>query len=169
MPLRGAVSRQPADRAVCARLRCHGEDESGGEGRVVELDPDNTGDPRQISVLGEECGFMAAGHRGDEAVHHSPGRDAFSPASPVDAGGSVEVGSGIECQEIEAQEEPAQRSLPLVVPGAGHDLHQHRLGDGQRALVTDQLGQPEVDGAAGGSVEFDPSRRVRKDHSDAGA
>lgn len=112
---------------------------------------------------------MSTSDGGDEAVHQPPWRDALPPASPVDAGGSVEVGSGIECQEIEAQEKPTERSLPIIVPGASQDLHQHRLGDGQRTLVTDQLGQPEVDGTARRSVEFDPSRRVRKDHSEAGA
>ena len=112
---------------------------------------------------------MSTGHGGDEAVHQSPWRDALPPASPVDASGSVEVSCRVEGQEIEAQEEPTEGSFPLLVTRPRHDLHEHRLGDGQRAIVMDQLGKSLVDGAACRPVVFDPSRGVGEDHSAAGA
>lgn len=111
---------------------------------------------------------MAAGHGDDEAVHQTPGRDARPQASTVDAGSGVEVGCHVEREEIEAQKEPAQGSLALIVTGAGHDLHQDGLGNGERPLITDQLGQPMVDGTAGRPVIFDPSRCVGEDHSARG-
>lgn len=111
---------------------------------------------------------MATGHRGDEAVDHSPWRDPRPPASTVDAGSSVEVGCRVEREEIEAQEEPTQGSFAVIVTSAGQDLHEDRLGDRQRPLSADQLRQPLVDGTARRPVVFDPSRCVGEDHSPGG-
>lgn len=118
--------------------------------------------------MGEERRSVAMGHGDDEAVHHPPGRDARPPASTVDAGSGVEIGCGVEREEIEAYEEPAQGSCALIVTGAGHDLHQYGLGDGERPLITDQLGQSLVNRTAGRPVVFDPGRRVGEDHSASG-
>jgi len=107
---------------------------------------------------------VATGYGCDEAVHHSPWRDARPPASTVDAGRSVEVGCRVEREQVEAQEEPTQSSSALIVTGAGHDLHQHRLGDRERSLITDELRQPLVDGTARCPVVFNPSRCVGEDH-----
>ncbi len=135
---------------------------------MIELHPDDPGDSVHIDILGQERGFVATGHGGDEAVHHSPWRDAVPPASTMDASSRIEVSCRVERQEMEAQEEPTEASLTLIVTRPSHDLHKHRLGDGERALVTDQLRQPMVDGTPGRPVVLDPRGRVGQDHPGAG-
>jgi hypothetical protein len=50
----------------------------------------------------------------------------------------------------------AQIGLTGVAARAGQDLHDHRLGDGDRVLGRDQLFEPAVDRAPGGPVVLDP-------------
>jgi hypothetical protein len=63
-------------------------------------------------------------------------RDA---ATAVDAQGAVEVGRGVEAQQLEAPEQRAQILLPFLVTGASKDLHDDGLGDRHRTGCLDQF------------------------------
>jgi len=103
-------------------------------------------------------------NRRDHAVNHPSRSDADPPASPVDAGGGVEVDGGIEAQEGEANEQAPEVELVGVASGAGRDFHDDGLGHGDLTIPADELGQATVDGASGGTVVLDPGRGVAKDH-----
>lgn len=85
---------------------------------------------------------MALGHGGDETVDHPAGRQAVLAASTVDARSRLEIGGRVESQKFETQEQSPKVRLPPIVPCAGHDFHEYGLGDGQWALIRDELGQP---------------------------
>src|SRR4030088_3229321 len=97
-PPRGGPSR------VAGRPRCS----PAAASVPFELDSDDTSDSRQIGILGEERGAVPCRDRGDHAVHHPPRRNADTTTRSVDPCRGVEVDDGIEAQEREPPEEPAE-------------------------------------------------------------
>ena len=82
---------------------------------------------------------MALGDGGDHTVDQSAGRDASLAAAAVDSYGTLEVGDGVETVQMESQQKAAQVRLPGIAAGAGQDFHDHRLGDGDRAVGGNQF------------------------------
>jgi hypothetical protein len=135
----------------------------GSEGCTVHLDSDDVGDAMEVCIVGEEDRAVANCHCGDHAVDQPARRDSDSPATPIDACRSVEVGRDVEAKEVEAQEKAAKVRLSLLGPGAGQHLHHDRIGDCYGPAIADQFGQPGVDRAAARPVVLDPSRGVGED------
>jgi endonuclease/exonuclease/phosphatase family protein len=102
---------------------------------------------------------------GEHAVHQPAGHDASLAAAAVDPRGTLEVGDGVETAQMESQQKAAQVRLPGIAARAGQDVHDHRLGDGDRAAGGNQFCEAEIDRASGGPVVFDPGRGVREDHA----
>ena len=82
-------------------------------------------------------------------------------APAVDAYGAVEVGGRVEVVQVETQQQAAQIRFPGVAARSGHDLHDDRLGDGDRALGGDQFRQAEIERAPGRPVVFNPRGHYR--------
>jgi hypothetical protein len=66
---------------------------------------------------------------------------------------------------MESLQQPPQIALTDIGACAGQNLHHHRLGHRDRAVLGDQLGESDIDRASGGPVEFDPGGSVDQDHA----
>ena len=87
------------------------------------------------------------------------------PALAVNSHGAVEVGDHIEAVQVEPQQKTAQISLAGIAACPGEHFHDHRLGDGDRAIGRDEFREAPVGRAPGGPVVFDPGRGVCQDHA----
>lgn len=119
----------------------------------------------QVDVVGEQGGVVAPGDGGDEAVDEAARSDSVVAALAVDPGGGFEVGCGVDRMEVKSLQQSAEVALAGVGACASEYLHDHRLGHRDRTVVGDQLGESDIDGASGGTVELDPGRGVRQDHA----
>src|SRR5207244_3954379 len=99
------------------------------------------------------------------AVDEPAWSDANSATTAVDQCRCIEVGNGIEPEQLESEEQTAQICLALVVPRPRQHLHHHRLGDTQPLVVLDQAMHPTVSTAARRAVVLNPRRRVGQNHS----
>ena len=81
---------------------------------------------------------MAPGDGGDHAVHQSAGRDASLAAATVDSYGTLEIGDGVETVQMKSQQKATQVPFRTSL-SAGQDFHDHRLGDGNRAVGGNQF------------------------------
>ena len=70
-----------------------------------------------------------------------------------------------ECRSDEAQQQSPQILLARVTASAGYNLHQNRLGEHQRPVRGDQLGDTVVGGTTRSPIELDPRRGIRQDHA----
>ena len=87
---------------------------------------------------------MPPGNGCDHAVDQAHGSDARLPAPAVDAYGSVEVSSRIELVQMEPQRQTAQIGRASIAAGPGQYFHDHRFGDGDRAVGGDEFGEAPV-------------------------
>ncbi len=136
--------------------------------RLIEVDPNDGGDSSEVDVGSQQCRLVPQGYRGDHAVDHATGSDARSTAATIDSRCGGEVSGGIEVEQRESKQESAQIGFTIVGPGAGDDLHDHRLRHSQWAVPSDQVRQPLIDLATGRSVVFHPGGSVRQNHEGGG-
>ena len=127
----------------------------------MHLNADHLGDAAHAGVMGEKHGFGAQRHCGDHAVDQPSGRDALSPAPPIDPCRPVEVGGQVEAEKLETQEEPAEVPLSSIGPSPGQHLHDDGVGDGERTIFGDQVGESNINRAA--------SRPVVLEHAEVSA
>src|SRR5271165_2040248 len=93
---------------------------SGGDRCVVHANSDDPGDPAQVSVGSQQGRPMAVGNRGDHAIDHAARSDTCSAATAIDPRGGVKIDGGIETEQSESQQQPAQVGLTLIGSGAGN-------------------------------------------------
>jgi hypothetical protein len=148
-------------------MRCHAASDSFTDRRRIQIDADHSGHSIQVGIATEQRRALTPGDSGDHAVDHPARGHSDLTAAAIDPGRGVEVRRRIKHQPAHAQQQAAQIPCLRVVPRSGEDLHHDRLGDHQRPVRGDQLGNSLVDGAAGRTVELNPGRCVSKDHAAA--
>ena len=107
---------------------------------------------------------MTAGHRGDHAVDQASWRHADSTTLSIDATCRVEVGDGVEAEQVTPSEQATEVGFPLVVPCSRNDFHHNELSDAERTFTADEFGDALVHVAPGATVVLHPGGGVGEDH-----
>jgi len=120
------------------------------------LETDDLRDTVEVDIVGEQGGSPAPGNGGNHAVDHPARGHAAAAATSIDAGGSVEVGCGVEMKESSSLQKAPKITFPYVGARPGQYLHDYRFRDHERAAMADEFSQAIVNRTPARSVVLDP-------------
>jgi hypothetical protein len=125
-------------------------------------------DAIDLDILSEHAGSPTPCHRDDQAVqeaargHHDA---TTATTATLDTGSHIEICSRINRQQMRSQQQPAEILRTSVIACASKYLHEHGLGDDERAVGGDQLRHPPIHAAARRPIELHAGRGVGEDHA----